>query len=141
MSVAASHKRKIWKSWTSFEESLCENFGMMGHFAGACRKKGKGKGERRRQGIQQRKKGKRQKAGEREVQANVRGPMCKTYTHVSYQQISILTLNFNTSFVGNLTNVASLEYFTLTVFSFVFVERCFSCLAWEHQTSHVAGSF
>ena len=58
---------------------------------------------------------------------------CKTCTHVSYQQISILTLNFNTSFVGNLTNVASFEYFTLTVFSFVFVERCFSCLAWEHQ--------
>ena len=55
--------------------SLCYNFGMMGHFAGACRKKGKGKGERRRQGIQQRKKGKRQKAGEREVQANGRGPM------------------------------------------------------------------
>ena len=53
---------------------------------------------------------------------------CKTCTHVSYQQISILTLNFNTSFVGNLTNVASLEYFTLTVFSFVFVERCFSCV-------------
>ena len=49
---------------------------------------------------------------------------CKTCTHVSYQQISILTLNFNTSFVGNLTNVATLEYFTLTVFFFVFVERC-----------------
>ena len=32
------------------------------------------------------------------------------------QQISILTLNFNTSFVGNLTSVATLEYFTLTVF-------------------------
>ena len=68
-------------------------------------------------------------------------PACKTCTHVSCQQISILTLNFNTSFVGNLTNVASLEYFTLTVFSFVFVERCFSCLAWVHQTSHVGGSF
>ena len=38
-------------------------------------------------------------------------------------------LNFNTSFGGNLTNVATLKYFTLTVFSFVFVERCFSCLA------------
>ena len=44
--------------------------------------------------------------------------------HISYQQISILTLNFNTSFVGHLTNVATLEYFTLTVFFFVFVERC-----------------
>ena len=49
---------------------------------------------------------------------------CKTCTHVSYQQISILTLNFNTSFVGHLTNVATLEYFTLTVFFSVFVERC-----------------
>ena len=27
------------------------------------------------------------------------------------------------------------------MFSFVFVERCFSCLAWEHQTLHVGGSF
>ena len=27
-------------------------------------------------------------------------PLCKTCTHVSYQQISILTLNFNTSFGG-----------------------------------------
>ena len=50
--------------------------------------------------------------------------VCKTCTHVSYQQISILTLNFNTSFVEQLTNVATLEYFTLTVFFFVFVERC-----------------
>ena len=41
---------------------------------------------------------------------------CKTCTHVSYQQISILTQNFNTSFVGHLANVATLEYFTLTVF-------------------------
>ena len=40
-----------------------------------------------------------------------------------------MTLNFNTSFGGNLTNVVTLEYFTLTVFSFVFVERCFSCPA------------
>ena len=31
--------------------------------------------------------------------------------------------------------------FTLTVFSFVFVERCFSCLAWVHRTLHVGGSF
>ena len=45
-----------------------------------------------------------------------RGPPCKTCTHVSHQEISILTLNFNTSFVGNLTNVATLEYFTLTMF-------------------------
>ena len=52
-----------------------------------------------------------------------------------------LTLNFNTSFVGNLTNVYTLEYFTLTVFSFVFVERCFSCLAWVHRALHVGGSF
>ena len=66
---------------------------------------------------------------------------CKTCTHVSYQQISILTLNFNTSFVWNLTNVATFEYFTLTVFFFVFVERCFSCLAWVHRTLHVGGSF
>ena len=51
-------------------------------------------------------------------------PKCKTCTHVSYQQISILTLNFNTSFIGHLTNVAALEYFTLTVFFSVFVERC-----------------
>ena len=51
-------------------------------------------------------------------------PPCKTCTHVSYQQISILTLNFNTSFVGHLTNVATLEYFTLTVFFSIFVERC-----------------
>ena len=71
-----------------------------------------------------------------------RGPSVPDmYTRLSYQQISILTLNFNTSFVGNLTNVASLEYFTLTVFSFVFVERCFSCLAWVHRTLHVGGSF
>ena len=49
-------------------------------------------------------------------------PGCKTCTHVSYQQISILTLNFNTSFGGNLTNVATLEHFTLTVFFSVFVE-------------------
>ena len=69
------------------------------------------------------------------------GPKCKTCTHVSYQQMSILTLNFNTSFVGNLTNVATLEYFTLTVLFFVFVERCFSCLAWVHRTFHVVGSF
>ena len=57
---------------------------------------------------------------------------CKTCTHVSYQQISILTLNFNMSFVGHLTNVATLEYFTLTVFFSVFVERCsrvwFGCI-------------
>ena len=51
-------------------------------------------------------------------------PSCKTCTHVSYQQISILTLNFNTSFVGHLTNVATLEYFTWIVFFSVFVERC-----------------
>ena len=63
------------------------------------------------------------------------------HVHTSYQQISILTPNFNTSFVGHLTNVASLGYFTLTVFSFVFVERCFSCLAWVHQTLQVGGSF
>ena len=49
---------------------------------------------------------------------------CKTPTHVSYQQISTRTLNFNPSFVGHLTNVATLEYFTLTVFFSVFVERC-----------------
>ena len=48
----------------------------------------------------------------------------KTCTHVSYQQISILTPNFNTSFVGHLTNVATLEYFTLVVFFSVFVECC-----------------
>ena len=48
---------------------------------------------------------------------------CKTCTHVSCQQISILTLNLNTSFVGHLMNVATLEYFTLTVFFSVFVER------------------
>ena len=29
----------------------------------------------------------------------------------------------------------------MDVFSFVFVERCFSCLAWVHQTLHVGGSF
>ena len=69
------------------------------------------------------------------------GPWCKTRTHVSYQQISILTLNFNTSFGGNRTYVATLEYFTLTVFSFVFVERCFSCLAWVHRTLHVDGIY
>ena len=39
-----------------------------------------------------------------------RRPMCKICTQVSHRQISILTLNFNTSFVGNLTNVATLEY-------------------------------
>ena len=64
--------------------------------------------------------------------------------HVHTSLISksrFLTLNFNTSFGGNLTNVATLEYFTLTVFSFVFVERCFSCLAWVHRTLHVGGSF
>ena len=57
------------------------------------------------------------------------------HVYVSYQQISILTLNFNTSLVGNLTNVATLEYFTLTVFFFVFDERCFSCLGLD--ASHV----
>ena len=55
-------------------------------------------------------------------------PACETCTHVSYQRISILTLNFNTSFVGHLANVATLVYFTLTVF----VERCsrvwFGCI-------------
>ena len=35
----------------------------------------------------------------------------------------------------------TLEYFTLIVFFFVFVERCFSCLAWVHRTLHVVGSF
>ena len=49
---------------------------------------------------------------------------CKTCTLVSYQQISILTLNFNPSFVEHLTNVVTLEYFTLTVLFSVFVERC-----------------
>ena len=44
-------------------------------------------------------------------------PWCKTCTHVSYQRILILTLNFNTSFVGHLPNVE-------TVFFSVFVERC-----------------
>ena len=47
-------------------------------------------------------------------------------------QISILTLNFNTSFVRHLTNVANPENPTLTVFSSVFVERCprvwFGCI-------------
>ena len=56
----------------------------------------------------------------------------KTCTHVSYQRISILTLNFNTSFVEHLANAATLEYFTLTVFFSVFVERCsrvwFGCI-------------
>ena len=66
---------------------------------------------------------------------------CKTCTHVSSQQISILTWNFHTSFVGHLTNVATLEYFTLTVFFSVFVERCFSCLACVRRTSDVVGSF
>ena len=49
-------------------------------------------------------------------------PPCKTCTHVSYQQILNLTLSFNTSFGWNLTNVATLEYLTLTVFCF-HVER------------------
>ena len=57
---------------------------------------------------------------------------CKTCTHVSSQRISILTLNFNTYFVGHLANVATLEYFTFTVFFSVFVERCsrvwFGCI-------------
>ena len=66
---------------------------------------------------------------------------CKTCTHVSYQQISILTLNFNMSFGGNLTNVATLEYFTLTVFFSVFVERCSRVWLWVHRTLHVVGSF
>ena len=54
-------------------------------------------------------------------------PVLQRARHVhtsSYHQISILTLNFNTSFVGHLTNVATLEYFTLTVFFSVFIERC-----------------
>ena len=59
-------------------------------------------------------------------------PSCKTCTQVSYQRISILTLNFNMSFVGHLANVATLEYFTLTVLFSVFVERCsrvwFGCI-------------
>ena len=37
--------------------------------------------------------------------------------------------------------MSRLEYFTLTVFFFVFVESCFSCLAWVHRTLHVVGSF
>ena len=49
---------------------------------------------------------------------------CKTCTHVSYQRISILTRNFNTSSVGHLAIVATLEYFTLTVIFSVFVESC-----------------
>ena len=57
---------------------------------------------------------------------------CKTCTHVSYQQFSILTLKFNTFFVEHPTNVATLEYFTLTVFFSVFVARCsrvwFGCI-------------
>ena len=65
---------------------------------------------------------------------------CKTCTHVSYQRISILTLNFNTSFVGHLTNVATLEYFTLTVFFSVFVERC-SRVWFGYRTLHVVDSF
>ena len=47
--------------------------------------------------------------------------------HVHTSLISksrILTLNFNTFFVGHLTNVATLVYSTLTVFFSVFVERC-----------------
>ena len=54
------------------------------------------------------------------------------HVHKSYQRISILTLNFNTSFVGRLANVATLEYFTLTVFFSDIVERCsrvwFGCI-------------
>ena len=45
------------------------------------------------------------------------------------------------SFVGHLTNVATLKYFTLTVFFSVFVETLFSYLAWVRQTLHVVGSF
>ena len=60
------------------------------------------------------------------------GPKCKSCTHVSYQGTSILTLNLNTSFVGHLANVATLEFFSLTVFFSVFVERCsrvwFGCI-------------
>ena len=41
---------------------------------------------------------------------------CKTCTDVSCQQISILTLNFNTSFVGHLTNIATREYHVDRVF-------------------------
>ena len=57
----------------------------------------------------------------------VEGARSVKHVHKSYQQISILSLNFNTSFIGKMAKVATLEYFTLTVFSFVFVERCFSC--------------
>ena len=62
-----------------------------------------------------------------------------------YTRLLSANLDFDSElqhvFWGNLTNVATLEYFTLTVFSFVFVERCFSCLAWVHRTLHVGVSF
>ena len=65
------------------------------------------------------------------------------HVHTSLISKSRSWLNFNTSLGGNLTNVATLEYFTLTVFSFVFDERCFSCLAWVfmryHEDSRVLG--
>ena len=54
------------------------------------------------------------------------------YTRLSSANLDILTLNFNTSFVGHLANVATLEYFTLTVFFSFCVERCsrvwFGCI-------------
>ena len=47
---------------------------------------------------------------------------CESYESV--MNTRLLSANFNTSFVGHLTNVATLDYFTLTVFFSVFVERC-----------------
>ena len=62
-----------------------------------------------------------------------------------YTRLLSANLDFDTElrdvFCPEPDECRDLEYFTLTVFFFVFVERCFSCLAWVHRTLHVAGSF
>ena len=69
-------------------------------------------------------------------------PKCKTSTHVSYLQISILTLNFNTSFVGNLTNVASLWSISRRpCFPSSLLNAVSHVWLGSHQTLHVGGSF
>ena len=53
---------------------------------------------------------------------------CKTFTHVFFQRISILTLDFNTSLVVQLTNVPTVENFALILFFLFLVGTSFSRL-------------
>ena len=53
---------------------------------------------------------------------------CKSCTHVFFQRISILTVDFNTSLVVYLTNVPTLENFALILFFLFLVGTSFSRL-------------